>query len=101
MSKLRNLVDVEVGPVGNDETRHYYLTPIKEFTVKEFVEAVLDDKREWGDFKIKSKSQTIKIEYAYGRLSFNTELTESILNSVVLELGGHGGWSNSDYVLCI
>lgn len=46
--KLKDLVNISYGPQGGDCTGPYYITPKKSFTVRDFVNAVIADTREWG-----------------------------------------------------
>ena len=100
--KLKDLVNISYGPQGNDCTSPYYITPKKSFTVRDFVNAVIADTREWGDISIAAPRATFgnpNIEYKRGKLTAN--FSDEILNKQVLELSGSGGWSRSDYILKI
>ena len=100
--KLKHLVNISYGPQGGDCTGPYYITPKKSFTVRDFVNAVIVDTREWGYISI-AAPRTIfgnpNIEYKYGKLI--TNFPDEILDKQVLELSGSGGWSRSDYILKI
>ena len=100
--KLKDLVNISYGPQGNDCTGSYYITPKKSFTVRDFVNAVIADTREWGYISIAAPRATFgnpNIEYKRGKLTAN--FSDEILNKQVLELSGSGGWSRSDYILKI
>ena len=100
--KLKDLVNISYGPQGSDCTGLYYITPKKSFTVRDFVNAVIADTREWGYIGIAAPRATYgnpNIEYKCGKLTAN--FSDEILNKQVLELSGSGGWSRSDYILKI
>ena len=100
--KLKDLVNISYGPQGSDCTGPYYITPKKSFTVRDFVNAVIADTREWGYIGIAAPRATFgnpNIEYKCGKLTAN--FSDEILNKQVLELSGSGGWSRSDYILKI
>ena len=100
--KLKDLVNISYGPQSGDYTSPYYITPKKSFTVRDFVNAVIADTREWGYIGIAAPRATFgnpNIEYKCGKLTAN--FSDEILNKQVLELSGSGGWSRSDYILKI
>ena len=100
--KLKDLVNISYGPQGSDCTGPYYIIPKKSFTVRDFVNAVIADTREWGYIGIAVPRAIFgnpNIEYKYGKLIAN--FPDEILNKQVLELSGSGGWSRSDYILKI
>ena len=101
--KLKDLVNISYGPQGSDCTSSYYITPKKSFTVRDFVNAVIADTREWGYIGI-AAPRTIfgspNIKYEWGKLT-TANFSDEILNKQVLELSGSGGWSRSDYILKI
>ena len=101
--KLKDLVNISYGPQGSDCTGSYYITPKKSFTVRDFVNAVIADTREWGYIGI-TAPRTIfgspNIKYEWGKLT-TANFSDEILNKQVLELSGSGGWSRSDYILKI
>ena len=101
--KLKDLVNISYGPQGSDCTGSYYITPKKSFTVRDFVNAVIADTREWGYIGIAAPRATFgnpNIEYKWGEL-ITANFPDEILNKQVLELSGSGGWSRSDYILKI
>ena len=100
--KLKDLVNISYGPQGSDCTGSYYITPKKSFTVRDFVNAVIADTREWGYIGIAAPRATFgnpNIKYKCGKLTAN--FSDEILNKQVLKLSGSGGWSRSDYILKI
>ncbi len=98
---------VQVGPESGDCTAPYEVRFHKneELTVKEFVDQVLLDTREYGDIGIYNERNyriggDPKIYYRYGKLNGAT-FDNNILNSIVTAASAHGGWSCMDYVLYI
>ena len=81
-------------PVGGDATCGYYVELEKEYTVKEFIETVLNErKNEWGFFNIKG---SLSCEYRYGELVSDTGLQE-IGHRKINKVSASGGWSRMDY----
>lgn len=106
MSKAFFLKEVG-GPFG-DQTSNYELVLYKELTVREFVEQVLSDKREWGTIHIYNpKGKTPwecrcggpQCEYSHGRLV--SVLPDEILDKVIVSGRSNGGWSLMDYCLTL
>lgn len=99
--KLNNLVSISYGSMGGDCTCRYYIDKKQEFTVQDFVSAVLENTAEWGSIYIYTNKSDYdyKIEYAHGKLK-NT-IPDNILTKQVYELNGCGGWSLSDYNLTL
>ncbi|MBO5319020.1 MAG: hypothetical protein J6B01_04945 [Ruminococcus sp.] len=88
------------GPFG-DCTSRYEVRLDKQYTVREFIDAVLTNKpNEWGSIGIE-KSGTIfgdpRCHYKRGVLLNN--LPDEYLNKNVISARSHGGWSNMDYNL--
>lgn len=98
---------VQTGSWSGDCTAPYEVRFHKneELTVKEFVDQVLLDIREYGDIGIYDEHNYKiggfpKICYRYGKLKGAT-FDDDILNSIVTAANAHGGWSLMDYVLYI
>ena len=98
---------VQTGSEAGDCTAPYEVRFHKneELTVKEFVDQVLLDTREYGDIGIYNERDyriggNPKICYRYGKLNSET-FNDDILNSIVKAASAHGGWSCMDYVLYI
>lgn len=89
---------------GNDRsdcTAPYSVILDREYTVKEFVHAVLSDRREWGYIGIKNEKNPWfgepKCEYRYGKLE--TILPNDVMNNKVISAKADGGWSRMDYII--
>jgi hypothetical protein len=82
-------------PIGGDETAGYRVQLDKEYTVKEFVDAVLTIKNEHGGIYIDKGNSC---GYSRGVLS-NSSFTPEDLNKKVIEATSVGGWGRMDYHL--
>lgn len=93
---------IQTTPVAGDCTCCYEIKLDKEYTVGEFIQAVLtQQKNEWGKIGIWKKgswSGEPSVEYSCGKLT-TENMDEISLNKKILEVKSNGGWSNMDYVL--
>ena len=97
----------QCGPERGDCMAPYDVILDKEYTIKEFVDAVLKRNKEWGYIGIYNKDSVFsdrlfgkpRCEYRYGELLSN--LPGDILNKKVLSVSGNGGWTRMDYILKI
>lgn len=100
---MEDLVNVRHGSYGGDQTCPYYMEIKKEFTVKDFVNAVISNESEWGYIGINDRESIFgnpKIKYSHGTIITNN-FDEDILNKIVTNISGSGGWTRSDYLLTI
>lgn len=93
-------------PSGGDCTAPYSVTLHRDTTVREFIEAVLENKNEWGYIKVfeeKPKSMfnsDLIVSFRYGKLK--NRLTENkLLDKKVKRASASGGWSRMDYCLYV
>lgn len=87
---------------SGDCTSPYAVELEKEYTVQEFVTAVLSKSEEWGYIGIEHKLATFGkpcCEYAYGKLLY--ELPKEILNKKVVSVRAYGGYTRMDYCLTV
>ena len=89
---------------NGDCTSNYNISLDKEYTVKEFIDTVLIEKKnEWGFFKILTDNNLIdgvaSYEYKYGKLVGN--INEKYLNNKIIGANCSGGWSAMDYFIRI
>lgn len=91
----------------SDCTASYNIDLDKSYTVGEFINAVLVNKKaEWGHIVI-LKDITMDItaprksicEYEYGKVINQTEMTDEMLNCKIVTALASGGYSNMDYYL--
>lgn len=79
----------------DDATSIYDIRINGDITVKELIDRVLSEKKEWGYIIIDDKR---KFEYRYGKVVSN-KFTDKELNYVIKNMIWTGGWSRSDYVI--
>uniref|UniRef100_UPI004056BC1B hypothetical protein n=1 Tax=Alistipes sp. TaxID=1872444 RepID=UPI004056BC1B len=87
---------------GGDCTAPYAVELDKEYTVQEFVTAVLSKSKEWGYIGIEHKLATFgepHCEYRYGQLL--SELPPETLCKKVISARAHGGYTRMDYYLSV
>ena len=91
-------------PEAGDCTCGYKVLLDKEYTVQEFVDTILfEKKKEWGYVIIYNPSdffESTRIEYKYGEIK-SEKFGNDILNKKVLNVSASGGYSRMDYVLHI
>ena len=83
-----------------DETAGYAVELTKEYTVQEFVNEVVSNKREWGYIGISCGRATFgnpNCEYKLGKLL--SELPSEIMTKKIASAKASGGWSRMDYLL--
>ena len=85
------------GPFG-DSTYNYNVVTDKLYTVKEFINEILMNKKEWGYVRIGKNFAGKKVcEYRHGSIVF---LDESVDMGKTIKSGwANGGWSAMDYFL--
>lgn len=79
---------------SSDCTATYEVILDKDYTVKEFVDGILNSKRDWGKFYIINGSHC---EYNCGE--FISKLNEDDLEKKIIKIKANGGWSNMDYFI--
>lgn len=89
-------------PVAGDCTCGYRIELDKEYTVGEFINAVLSEKnKEWGSIGIydgRSIFGSPGCQYEYGTLTTDN-LPEDTLNATINSVSASGGWSRMDYLI--
>lgn len=89
------------GEVRGDCTAPYNVELDKEYTVNEFVQAVLT-KQEWGYIGIYCQGKIFgepKCEYKHGKLMYT--LPDNVMNRRVVKAKADGGWTCMNYLLWI
>lgn len=89
-------------PSGGDCTAPYAVVLDKNYTLGEFIAAVISKSDEWGyiDFEHSGAVFTApRFEYRYGRLL--TPLSREIACRQVVSARAHGGYTRMDYHLTI
>ena len=93
------VIDISYGRSGTDCSNEYLISFPKGMTVREFIEEQLKDTSEWGYFGVKRlvyKPDALCCSYKYGAIE-SKALPEEVLDSVIIEVTGSGGWSRSDF----
>lgn len=88
------------GPYG-DATSRYDVILDKQYTVKEFISAILEqNKDEWGEFVIGEWPSKIKCEFSKGRIKTNFS-DEKYLDMNIKSVTAQGGWTFMNYYITI
>ena len=92
---------IQTAPTASDCTAPYDVQLDREYTVAEFIEAVLkQNPREWGKFGIFNKERFFghpSCEYRDGEL---TEfMPDDILKRKIVKVKADGGWSLMNYLI--
>lgn len=92
----------QIHPEGSDCTAPYDVILNGEYTVEQFINDVLLNKREWGKIGIYNGQGIFtdpNCEYKYGTLV--SRLPNEYLKLRVVSATAHGGWSLMDYILTV
>lgn len=98
-------IEFYTGFMGGDGTSAYHIRLMRSFTVKEFVERVLNNVGEWGTIEIKVLDQRgaawIKAwaRYSHGDIVEESQDFASYYNNTINNVSGNGGWSNSNFYI--
>lgn len=84
------------GPYG-DECSDYEFKTSTIITIKEFLEAIAADKKEWGAVQTSYFGDPIA-EYSHGEITYHTN---NIDKFIAQNGSAHGGWSRMDYIVKI
>ena len=99
-------IRINYGAFHGDETWSYIITYPEGMTVREFINERLADEREWGYFGIYDKNQywfengNPCCQYRDGKI-IKDPLPDDVLDSVIMDVSGSGGWSRSDFKFVI
>lgn len=92
-------------PVGGDCTAGYHVNLDKEYTLQEFIDAVLTIKGEWGYIKIAKRDcawyNYPVIEYRRGEITNKPNLAEKVYSYKVKSVSANGGWTRMDYIVTL
>lgn len=102
---MSKLFKISYGQQGSDSTGPYYITLLRECTVREFINEWLKNKSEWGYFGILPKTGSTIFgnpycEYKHGKIE-GDPLPYDVLNSKIKSVFGDGGWGRSDFLFAI
>ena len=95
----------QVSETFGDCTANYIVNLDKPYTVSEFVEMVLTDRKgEWGRFKIYEPNvswlEYKSFAYRYGKLE-GRPIPEDIMKRKIVGVKANGGWSAMDYLFTL
>ena len=84
------------GPYG-DECSEYEFETFTIMTIKEFLETIAADKKEWGYIRTNYFGDLIA-EYSHGEITYHIDCVDKLID---LHGFAYGGWSRMDYVIKI
>lgn len=88
-------------PTAGDCTAGYIVTLDKEYTLQEFIDAVLTNKSEWGYIKVAKRDcawyNYPAFSYRYGKIYSEPNLPEEIYGYKVKSVTANGGWPSMEY----
>lgn len=92
-------------PTAGDCTAGYKVTLDKEYTLQEFIDAVLTNKGEWGYINV-AKGDCAwynypRFSYRYGEVYGEPNLPEEVYGYKVKSVTASGGWSAMDYIVTL
>lgn len=78
----------------------------KEYTLQEFIDAILTNKKDdWGEIKIAKRNSPWYrhpcIDYRYGNVISKPNIPEEVFGYKVKSVTAHGGWSAMDYIVTL
>lgn len=90
-----------IGRTRGDETTPFAVTEYRAKTIVEFVNEILENKREWGYIKVKDAHGGFlfchRVEYRYGKLL--NDIPSEWQNREIANIEACGGWSCMDYCI--
>lgn len=89
-----------------DCTAEYRVGLDKEYTLQEFVDAILTNKKdEWGKISIAKRNSSWYccpyIDYQYGNITVKSNIPEKVFGYKVKSVIASGGWSLMDYIVAL
>lgn len=88
----------QTGRTAGDETTPYIVTEWKSKNIREFVDEVLSNEREWGYIYVMTEKSWLscpRCEYRYGKLL--SKLNNGLLDFEIGKIDASGGWTRMDY----
>lgn len=86
----------QLRPAGGDCCAPYEVLLNRECTLRELVDCILQNDREWGFVRIGSCFDGNELEYRYGKI-LSSEFTDAEWQSTIETVRSDGGWSRMDY----
>lgn len=78
--------------IFSDSTADYVVETDKEYLLRDFINEVLLNKNQWGEFQIGK----LRLPYKHGKLMSGMPLEAS---NLIAEVDAHGGWSLMNYYI--
>lgn len=93
-------------PTRGDCTAGYKVFLDKEYTLQEFVDAILTNKKdEWGVIRIPKRNcawyRFPCISYRYGNITNKSNIPEKVFGYKVKSVTASGGWTAMDYLVTL
>ena len=92
-------------PKSLDCTADYKVTLDKEYTLQEFIDAVLSNEREWGYISVAKRDCALynypAFSYRYGEIYGEPNLPEEVYGYKVKSVTASGGWPRIDYIVTL
>lgn len=88
------------GPFGDGCSIYSFIPKAEHLTIREFVEDVLSDTRNWGCIRIPFKGASYYVEYSDGCV-VSGEFPSDLYDEAVTGGSAYGGWSRMDYFVDI
>ena len=94
-------IEFHTGHMGGDASSAYRITLQRPFTVKEFVERVLNERGEWGKIEVELPDRTTVawLKYSHGDITNESSNFASYYDHTIEGVSGNGGWSNSNFYI--
>lgn len=90
---------------AGDSTAGYKVILDKEYTLREFIDAVLTNKDEWGYIRVVKRDcawyNYPRFSYYYGEIPGEPNLPEEVYGYKVKSVTASGGWTRMDYVVTL
>lgn len=89
----------QCSPTFGDCTARYRVDLDKEYTLQEFIDAILTNKKdEWGEIKIEKRNC---VWYRHGNIIGKSNIPEEVFGYKVKSVIASGGWTVMDYTVAL
>ena len=97
---------IQCTPTRGDCTAGYEVDLDKAYTLQEFIDAILTNKKdEWGEIKIVKRNypwyRYPSIGYRYGNITSKPNIPEKVFGYKVKTVTANGGWTAMDYIVTL
>lgn len=95
----------QLHPEGSDGTAPYDVSFDRNYTVKDFVDYILNNELNWGSVTVGDKPRWVGGDlvgqYTHGKIRKDTEYNHKWDDCIIKSAHMHGGWSYYNYYLVI